>query len=609
MEAVADGLMAFKDDPEAFSAELHGGTVTAEVTKAASDAGVNTSVPRFLHAVPYVGEKPPKSLTARSLPRFKCGSDHGVDVHIGPRTKDNGALSLSIPVPEHELPQDLEEYLLDLHFLPLAGGQKAQRTQMLLRRHDATAPYSFFFHVPADAEYYEARIFISYRNRILQTGRLSGPTTLAKRKRGEAVTFLPECTGRQRFSGLQGPTNFAASFVFNETQAGTPAVTRLTDRGVSLSSHDGFPDLAGMADRFLDALAQAPDAFFGTGALNAEGIGLLRKLAIEFHPFYGKLTDSDEHGYLANDSRAIQVFSKIEGERIPVEFIYQSPVQPNVDAALCPTWQDCLTNRKCSQAPAKTHFCPSRFWGLSRVIERHAYHLDFKKKLEDSYFLQAEPMENRTSLPLLSRTLMAGASPVDKVLGAGKGMDRLASAASKVCLNPATLVTTWDAWRLAIKDQPTPDSLLLIVHTELAYPGGKVRKLQIGDDLSLLSGQVDIEVVGGTESHHPLALVLGCHTGTAGDVPFESISASFKKCRAAIVIGSGSLVHVKHAAPFLELFMERLGLALSQPGPISFGEFMRDLRVECVRRGNLIALALTAYGDADWILTKATVSP
>ena len=56
------------------------------------------------------------------------------------------------------------------------------------------------------------------------------------------------------------------------------------------------------------------------------------------------------------------------------------------------------------------------------------------------------------------------------------------------------------------------------------------------------------------------------------------------------------------AAPVAAALVEALAGAVEN-GEASFGEVLVDLRRRLLARGYVMALTLTAYGDADWQLT------
>lgn len=599
--AVSDRLRSdvFTD---VFDSERRMASALAEVEESAREAGVNTSMPRFLQARPFVGKRLGAEQPSRPLKRFRAGSSHGVDVHIGPVSTDQSLLRMESEFPVHELPQNLDEYKLDVDFAPLSVTEPTQRSTLILPRHGPSEACRFMFQVPPEATHYEARIIVSYRNRVLQTVRLGGVTTHYKGvpNSNEEVGLRAECLARGRLSALQGATRFASSFIFNDTAAGRPAVTTLNDRGVWVRTDDGLPKLAEIFDRFFSRLADKPADYMG--GMTAPAKDLLRNLAIDGQLIYQHLNDQGAETVLMQDQGAVQVFTKLQNGRIPVEFVYQSEKGPNTNADICPDWEQCIEHRACKHPATREFFCPSRFWGLSRVIERHGYDALLARQLEPDFLLQAEPVENRMKLVVLNRTLLGGSQKVDAVLQGG--MASVLAAASQVTSMNAQQAQNWDDWRQKAKQQA--DSLLMIVHTD-KIDGSIAKKMEIGGDDSLHTGQVDEEIIGEGPGHHPLVLLLGCHTGTS-EVPFEAITAQFKRKKAAIVLGTGCFVHVTHAVPFMKLFLHKLRDSLGQGDEVSFGEFMRRLRVDCMKQGLLLALALTAYGDADWILAQSPQS-
>ena len=143
----------------------------------------------------------------------------------------------------------------------------------------------------------------------------------------------------------------------------------------------------------------------------------------------------------------------------------------------------------------------------------------------------------------------------------------------------------------------------MIVHTEVDEDIDDLYSMEISEDNSLESGQITQKEIGGDTEHHPLVMVLGCHTATAV-IPFGDIVSRIRRASASVIIGSGSYLHARQIVPFSELFIQCLNQALDAQPPKTFGQFMRELRIECLLKHQLTVLALTAYGDADWILTR-----
>jgi hypothetical protein len=93
-------------------------------------------------------------------------------------------------------------------------------------------------------------------------------------------------------------------------------------------------------------------------------------------------------------------------------------------------------------------------------------------------------------------------------------------------------------------------------------------------------------------------MLIGCNTRDDADLGFQSLASTFQKNQAAIVVGTLAKVLGRHAAPLAQQMAERL--AASGDKPIDFGRQLRNARRQALLRGHLIALCVTALGDADW---------
>ena len=98
----------------------------------------------------------------------------------------------------------------------------------------------------------------------------------------------------------------------------------------------------------------------------------------------------------------------------------------------------------------------------------------------------------------------------------------------------------------------------------------------------------------------PLVLLIGCETG-APDLSFYSLATSFRRRGAGIVVTTGSTILAREAPHVATLLVERLRDRI-QAGGGCFGEVMRDVRRTLISQGNVMAMCLLAFGDADWRL-------
>lgn len=565
---------------------------------------VPADAPRFVQADVFESRSPQARASSGTFKRFRTGSQHTVEVQIAPISTEHPLLRLADPFPSQHLPPDQEQHELTVHFVPLMLEAQAQRNLLILPRSGSSNLCRFDFIVPAEAELYEARIIVSYQNRILQTARLLGSTDLESSGNHEPISLLPECLARQQFSHLDHGPRFAASFLLNATSSGQNLLTGMDDDGVWLTDRQGIDDFIETFDNLWNgysytAAKETDSPWLPSATLREEEIDMLRNAALGGQELHSLLVSRGSDRRLPPGA-AIQVFTKTDQDRFPVEFVYESPVGVKSIAELCPDWPRCLEGG-CQQDPVPKIFCPSRFWGLSRVIERHHYDVDRVTPASPDFWLRAEPNPQRHTLPLLNYVLLGGSKIVPESLQNPKAMPAIQELARRMA-GRAELASSWSHWKDLVAGKP--DSLLLLVHTQPLPKVKMVRTLEISGDPELQSNEIDSSIVGGTAEHHPMVLLLGCHTAQ-GEVPFARISSAMKRCHASVVIGSGSFINARHAAPFAQFFLTTLREKLNGTTALTFGEFMQHLRRESLTQGHLVVLALTAYGDADWILTSA----
>lgn len=603
--------------PYSAKAPIYVGTVPREDTQDFSSPKIDPSIepvpvdaPRFVQADVFESRSPQDRASSDTFKRFRTGSEHTVEVQIGPISTEHPLLRLADPFPSQHLPPDQEQHELTVHFVPLMLGAQAQHQPIILPRSGSSNLCRFAFIVPAEAELYEARIIVSYQNRILQTARLLGSTDRESSGNDEPIALLPECLARQQFTHLDHGPRFAASFLLNETSSGQNLLTGMDDDGVWLTDRQGIDDFIETFDNLWNgysytAAKETDSPWLPSATLREEDIDVLLNAAIGGQELHSLLVGHGSDRRLPPGA-AIQVFTKTDQDRFPVEFVYESAVGLDHDAGLCPDWPRCLEGG-CQQDPVPGKFCPSRFWGLSRVIERHHYDFESVTPASPDFWLRSEPNPQRHTLPLLKYVLLGGSKIVPDALQDPQAMPAIQQFARQMA-GRAELASSWSNWKDLVTGKP--DSLLLLVHTQSLPKVKMVRTLEINGDNRLQSNQIDSSVVGGTDEHHPLVLLLGCHTAQ-GEVPFARLSSAMKRCHASVVIGSGSFINARHAAPFAQFFLTSLREKLNGTTALTFGEFMQHLRRESLAQGHLVVLALTAYGDADWILTSAaqTSSP
>ena len=292
----------------------------------------------------------------------------------------------------------------------------------------------------------------------------------------------------------------------------------------------------------------------------------------------------------------IQLVTKTLGEKIPLEFAYDYPA-PKPQAPLCPGAIDYLkSNTKCPHEHTKEAICPSGFWGLNRIIERHEYS---RKEPAETPASGVEITATRRTIPIGDRALFAGTQVVDAALTRAKGLSLIKAQLDLLTENRCVQVASWEEWGSAVSNN-APDLLVLVVHTDYDDDYDE-QKMEIGVGKWLHYNSIETDVVSGGAENGPLVFLIGCETGHS-DIEYMTLADKFKRAGAAIVISSGATIHSGHAVPVLERLVALLREKARQSG-LPFGHVMQTMRREMLSEGIPIILCITAYGDADWLLT------
>jgi hypothetical protein len=255
----------------------------------------------------------------------------------------------------------------------------------------------------------------------------------------------------------------------------------------------------------------------------------------------------------------------------------------------------CADCKLSDEVPNPT-ICPLGFWGLRRVIERHAGKAPDQGDLRALEFeVRAEPFENRDRLVPLVAAVYAASQRVDSV-DAGQ-IQRVFVALDQATAQHAIQVDTWNQWKSEVLNR-NPSLLMLLPHTfkdeDLLVDG-----LEISIAEHLLANYITPDHVHARgDFHPPIVLLLGCETQKR-DIPFQGFVAQFRRKGAAIVVSTVSTVLGRHVAPVAEEIVSILQ-RLSQEKTASFGEVMLQLRRQALADGIPMVLSLFAYGDADW---------
>jgi hypothetical protein len=345
----------------------------------------------------------------------------------------------------------------------------------------------------------------------------------------------------------------------------------------------------------LSSAARTAKDFIG-GLESKKGGNLLRKLAQLGNYLHLYLIKS-HHASAGTENTALgSEFIQIVSTRsdaivIPFEFIYEFDA-PNDAAQPCPNWREGIANGHCAATCVhdEDSYCPMGFWGLSKVIERHAIQADLASAGEVG--VQSEPAAGRETLKL-SGSAVFGCS--ERVVDAQLEPLRQQLLAAQLTAKQAT---DWKDWKIHV-GQSHPSLLIALAHSDGS-----------GQDATVEIGGKPIKIIGITKSHiradgesgqEPLVALLGCDMAGTGDA-YANPVAVFRVRGAAVVVGTIATVLAEHSAEVAARLMR--GLTSADPSQTRrLGEAIRDLKRNALLDGELMPLCLVSFGDADWLLT------
>jgi hypothetical protein len=540
---------------------------------------------------------------------LRANAPHEVVVQIG--KEQEGWISFSQALDESSFEQTATE--LTVVFTEPRLVPDPQVAKILLPPGDGDSTQcKFYFHTGNEVKDIQARIIILHRNRVLQTALLRANIVSDPDEAPSDMQIqfaIPEAVVRPGMAGLEARQRFDGVILLNHDQERTPGVTKISDQAASFHSPQELGKIVEFFDKKLTEIADNKDDF--EEGLKAVGTNnLLRDFAQWGVLLYRNIV-KDKIGVedpIAKGSR-IQILSAEPEARLPLEFIYDRK-SPKDEAVLCEHAAEALADNaltagalvedKCpAQCPvglAKAGvICPLGFWGLKKVLERHAHDPAFKPEtLEGEFRLQAEPIESRKHLNVLGAALLAASHRVDKKRAGG--VDSVRAALKKAINQDPAMVNSWDDWVTAVQEKK-PSLLVLLTHT--AKTDNLRQKLEISEEQWLTLSDVDEDYIRNPhENPAPLVVLMGCETG-APEIPLLSLVSAFRGSGAAIVVSTGATILGRHATPVTEEFVATLA-ELAKTSKASFGEVMLKVRRRAMAKGLPMVLCLMSYGDADW---------
>ena len=578
-EVIADRLEAVPTDV-GFAHETGLATAVTELAEALPPESEH----RFLQAQLASG---PGGETA--LPTWTSGIDNVLRVRIGQPDPSWLTPPEAKPFPVEAAVGDEEETQAEVVCLVPGVLRRPRRQAITIRRVGPSSICDFRIPVTANRTALRARVVVVHAGRVLQSGVLDGPV-VAPGAAGAEATWRLDVMPRADLAGLRARQRFHASVLLE------PGSTVVTDPSSDRPASFKAPPILGRLQQVIDGkftdVGKQPDKY-GPDLTSPASVDLIRSLAVNGAQVRRELEAAGLPAAVLS-ARRLQVVATTTSVRLPFELFYDGPA-PLPAAPLCPHAVDALTAGKCPAACGPDQggdqmVCPLRFWGLSRVIERHIESTTLLPNGGDFSF-RPEPSGGRQQLRLFEASAVAGSRRVDKLLPTGLAALRTKLEALGQVAARHRLAVNWSDWT-DIVGSAQPSFLMLLPHTQLL---GVQPELEVGDDWLVLGNLTAKHICQGGAT--PLVALLGCETDVDPTEAFSIVTT----CRfegAAAVIAFGATIAVVHAVPAAEELIDQL--AKATPGTL--GDAILATRQRLVAKGWLAALDLTAYGDADWQL-------
>ena len=527
-------------------------------------------------------QPPARFLQARMAPPVRPAWQYRVFVRIG--MPDRGWASVEKPFPS---PSETETHELTVLFWEPTVSPDPQIQLLRLPPKGNSSEVRFAFPAAEGLKSIAARITVIHKNRVLQTGLLRASLPAL------SWTFELDAAPRTRLEGLSGRSRFDLALVLNHDAEGIPRMTAVSDdRAVVIPVGESAVEALtrALGDQ-ISRIAARPERY---ETLRSEGTEeLLRTLAQHGGLLHQYLSGFEMLGRLEPEAAGHQPRIHLTAARpdsfFPVELLYRFEI-PEDTARLCPHALTALEQGACpAECPSEKSetVCPLGFWGMCRVIERHNHRL-VDKRPAAGFDLRPEPTRPRSRLDVSGKALLAASDAASRH-DAGAVQNLLDALRRR---GPAEEVKSWKDWSARVTADH-PRLLVLLPHHE-RKDGFEV--LEIGNEDALKF------VKPGHVHAGSIVLLMGCETNLA-KIAFDSFVIQFILNGAAIVVSTIATILGRHASPATARLVELLDEEAREQDS-TFGEVMLRLRQKLVAEQTPMALGLTAYGDADWILTK-----
>jgi hypothetical protein len=506
---------------------------------------------------------PAPDAEAQVTDRFVAGAEHDIRVRIGAR-QVAGAVRAPAAFPHPAAGQDVT---LDVSII--ANGQRTHGTLSLPALDDSEWTTPVRFTVPPEPAQFAVYIEVAYQRRVIQSATLAG------------TPFELSIDVSEPAASLSGRAAAQGSITLVDGPLGTPTVLDLDVDAGNVNEAQIDQATRALRKELFAAFVNPP------GSL-AEAAGPLTRLAVRGRILYDRLAGGAAGYHDADDWIHVSAFSRSD---VPIELAYTHPM-PSSDTSV-PVCPEALSraarcDNNCSNRNNADVVCPFGFWATSKVIER-------RRHVHDR--ANAVPAAQRKVTP--TRSSVVGVSlKADEVDATSSA--RILQALGQAVAS-ASVVKSWQQLEQAAAGHP--GLLVLVTHTIEPQDGDDLgTSLELNGDLRPIHRINDAAINPGRRQPGPVVLALGCDTSTL-TAGYTDLVVNLHNARAEVVLSALSPIPGKGVADFLERFMPLLKAALAEPGHHRFGSVMLAARRATILEGDLMALALSATGDADVELT------
>jgi hypothetical protein len=576
-----------------YAHESNGASMLVDAVDALDSAEAAVSAARYLQQESFNlvhGER------EKALGGFIAGLPALVEVCIGP--PDSGVDHLKEAFPEDALPQELQSWDLQVWLsepdyipVPIEG-------DITLPRSGTSGKFGFRF-TPVQAGTFNGRISVLHRGRVIQTAGLRASVSEPGVASADAIKPALESFLRvkQNLSDLDR-RRFDLAYVLNHAGTDEPVAHAMGENRAWLSNLRVVEKTVRDINTLLSDVARTARDYAG-GLDSDKGRTLLRNLAElgnYLHLYLVEPKRAGTNGVAQGklfDGEFIQIVStRSDAVVIPFEFIYEFDA-PGEDAELCPHWRDAIKAGRCPATCQRddASWCPMGFWGLSKVIERHALQAELANDGEVG--VQSEPVAGRDTLKISGAAVFGCSTRVTDAQ-----LEPLRQRLLAAQLN-ASQATDWKDWKSRV-GQGSPSLLIALAHSD---GSGRSATIEIGGKPIRTIGITAAHIRANAETdERPLVALLGCDMAGTGD-DYANPVAVFSTRGAAAVVGTVATVLAEHSVDVAARLMHGLTFA-DRTQTRRLGETMRDLKRNALLDGELMPLCLIGFGDADWLLSN-----